>query len=116
MPREPLTLVTQLPELSHLGPVQGRPPAEESGHPLVALALRLPESLMIEGRQVPREILDHEPVPYGTPTGLLPSPNHFRIFAAKLRMTCIGHLIFPPPLARWPGRSKRGREAKEQSA
>jgi hypothetical protein len=28
------------------------------------------------------------PIPYGLPTGLLPSPNHLRILAAKLRKTC----------------------------
>jgi hypothetical protein len=28
------------------------------------------------------------PIPYGLPTGLLPSPNHFRIRAAKRRKSC----------------------------
>jgi hypothetical protein len=46
------------------------------------------------------------PVTKGALAGLLPSPNHFRIFAAKLRMTCM-RASLPPPSTRWPRRSRR---------
>jgi hypothetical protein len=89
MPRKPLTLIAQLLELPHLGLVHRRPATEEDGHALVAIALRLFKLLRVERQQVPWQVLDHAPVPFGLPTGFLSSPNHIRTFAAKLRMTCI---------------------------
>jgi hypothetical protein len=37
------------------------------------------------------------PMPWGTRSGFLPSPNHFLIFAAKLRMAFISHLVSAAP-------------------
>jgi len=49
------------------------------------------------------------PGPYGT-TGFLPRspnrPNHLWIFARTLRVTCMSTSLLPP-LAQWPGRSRR---------
>jgi hypothetical protein len=52
----------------------------------------------------------HAPAPYGTlAAGLFPSsPNHFRILADTLRVTCISTSL-PPPSAQWPVRSTRKR-------
>jgi hypothetical protein len=63
------------------------------------------ELLRAQRRQVRRQVGDHA-VPCGLPTGFLSSPNHLRIFAARLRMTFISTSL-PPLSARWPVRSKR---------
>jgi hypothetical protein len=47
------------------------------------------------------------PAPYGSLAGLFPNrPNHFRILADRLRVTCISTSL-PPPSAQWPVRSTR---------
>jgi hypothetical protein len=38
----------------------------------------------------------HAPAPSGALIGLLPTPNHFRIFADKLRVICIVTSLPPP--------------------
>jgi hypothetical protein len=48
VPCQALTLVAQLPELSHLDPAQRRPAAEQDRHALVAAFPRLPELLVVE--------------------------------------------------------------------
>ena len=118
MPRKPLTLVAQPPELPQLDLAQGRPTPEEKRHSLIAMTLRIPKLVAIEQREVPWKVLDHlgaasqrpqAPAPYGTLAGLLPSsPNHFRILADQLRVTCISTSL-PPPSAQWPVRSTRKR-------
>jgi hypothetical protein len=111
IPGKPLTLVAQLPELPHLEVAQRRPPAEENGHALVAILPRIAKLIFIEHCEVLRKVLDHlgrnlSAAPcasavrnVGRP--LAESPQHFRILADKLRMTCIGTSL-PPPSAQWP--------------
>ena len=116
---KPLTLVAQPSEFSQLDLAQGRPTTEEKRHALVTIEPRSAKLGVVEHGKVPWKVLDHlgrdlaathAPAPYGTLAGLLPSsPNHFRILADKLRVTCIGTSL-PPPSAQWPGgqRGKRG--------
>ena len=116
MPRKPLTLVAQPPELPQLDLAQGRPTMEKKRHTLIAVTLRISKLFVVEQQEVFWKVLDHlgtasqrpqAPAPYGTLAGLLPSsPNHFRILADQLRVTCISTSL-PPPSAQWPVRSTR---------
>jgi hypothetical protein len=116
VPREALTFVAQLPEFPHLDGAQGRPAAEQERHPLVSARSRLPKLLAVERRQVRREIPDpggtasrhYDAPPNGTPTGFLPSPNHLRIFALKLRLTSIGTSLVPLRAMAREVKAKRG--------
>jgi hypothetical protein len=101
MPRKPLTLVAQLPEFSHLDLGQRRPTGEESRHASVAILPGIAKVLFIEHCEVLGKVLDHlgvarAPAPYGTFACLMPSsPNHFRILADTLRVTCISTSRLP---------------------
>jgi hypothetical protein len=116
VPRKPLALVVQLPELPQLDLAQRRPTAEEQRHSLVTIVPRIAKLGVVQRREVPRKALDHldhrqrphAPAPYGAfAGGLLPScPSHFRILADRLRVTCISTSL-PPPSAQWPVRSTR---------
>lgn len=92
MTRKPLPLIAQLPQLPHVDPAERRPAAEEQRHALVASLPCCRDLLLVEVREVSRQVVDHEPVPYGMRTGLLASPNHLRILSARLRRTCMSHL------------------------
>jgi hypothetical protein len=48
VPRKPLTLVAQLPELPHLELAQRRPTAEEKRHTLVAMLPRIAKLSVVE--------------------------------------------------------------------
>jgi hypothetical protein len=48
VPRKPLTLVAQLPELPHLELAQRRPTAEEKRHTLVAMLPRVAKLGVVE--------------------------------------------------------------------
>jgi hypothetical protein len=115
VPRKALSFVAQFSEFSHLDLAQRRPAAKEDRHALVAALTRRSKLLTVECGQVRGEALDHggkasqhyDAPPNGTPTGFLPSPNHFRIFALKLRITSIGTSLVPP----WrDGRGGQGEE------
>lgn len=114
MSRKSQTLEAQCPQLSHVGVAQRRPVTEETRHAFVAALPRLLNLLVVEVRQVLGKAFDHDPTfdydaskPRGTPRGRLSSPNHFRILAAKLRVTCMRTSALPPLPAQWPVRSKR---------
>ena len=92
MPREALTLIAQLLELSHLDLGQIGPCAKEDRHTLVASALGEFELPRAKGRKMLWEVTHHDGlVPWGIPAGWS-SPNPCRIFFAKPSMTCIEHL------------------------
>ena len=92
MPREALTLIAQLLELSHLDLGHIGPCAKEDRHTLIASALGEFELPRAKGRKVLREVTHHdELVPWGIPADWS-SPNPFRIFFAKPSMTCMEHL------------------------
>jgi hypothetical protein len=59
MPRKPLTLVAQLPELSHLELGQRRPTGEERRHTLVAILTGIAKLVFIEHCEVLGKVLDH---------------------------------------------------------
>ena len=82
VPRKPLTLVVQLPELPQLDLAQRRPAAEEQRHSLVTIAPRIAKLGVVQRREVRRKVFDHldhsqrphAPAPYGAfAGGLLPS-------------------------------------------
>jgi hypothetical protein len=114
MPRKSLALIAQRPELSHVGFAQRRPIPEQPRDAFVAAALCVLNLPVVECRKVPGKGFDHgrghydPPEPCGTPLGRRSSPNHFRIFVAKLRRTCM-RASLPPLLAQWPERSRRKR-------
>lgn len=48
VPREPLTLVAQLPEFPQLDLAQGRPAPEEKRHTLIAMTPRVSKLFVVE--------------------------------------------------------------------
>jgi hypothetical protein len=117
MPRKPLTLIVQRPELTHLHLAQRRPKPEEARHARIATVPCSPKLLGVESREIPGEIPDHgAPAPNGALCGLLPSPaNHLRIFARNPRVNCIGHLASAALSALARGSRRKERMVEQRS-
>jgi hypothetical protein len=59
VPREPLTLVVQLPEFPQLDLAQRRPAAEEQRHALITIASRIAKLVVVEPCEVLGKVRDH---------------------------------------------------------
>jgi hypothetical protein len=59
VPREPLTLVVQLPEFPQLDLAQRRPTAEEQRHSLITIASRIAKLVVVEPCEVLGKVCDH---------------------------------------------------------
>jgi hypothetical protein len=58
VPRKPLALVVQSPELSQLDLAEGRPAPEEKRHTLIATTSRVSKLVLVEQRKVSWKVLD----------------------------------------------------------
>jgi hypothetical protein len=58
VPRKPLALVAQSPELSQLDLAQGRPAPKEKRHTLIATTSRVSKLVLVEQRKVSWKVLD----------------------------------------------------------